>query len=52
MQLDKIPQDFNVFSMDMLRFCPSCLATKVCKVRSKNTVSIVHVLHSDRAVGQ
>jgi hypothetical protein len=47
----KIPRDLDVFYADMLRICPNRLPPKVSKIRAKDTVSILNVLHSDRAIG-
>jgi hypothetical protein len=51
MQFNKIPRDLDVFYADMLRLCPNRLPPKVSEIRAKDTVSILNVLHSDRAIG-
>ncbi len=50
-QFNKIPRDLNIFDSNAVRFCPSHLAPKVSKVRSKDLVSVVNILHSNRAIG-
>jgi hypothetical protein len=51
MHFNKVPGNFHMIYPNVLRFCPSCLASEVSKVRTKNSVSVVDILHSDRAIG-
>ena len=51
MQFNKILRDLDIFYANMLRLCPNHLPPKVSEIRAKNTVSILNVLHSDRAIG-
>ncbi len=51
MQFNKILRDLDVFYADMIRLCPNRLPPKVGKIRAKDTVNILNVLHSDGAIG-
>ncbi len=51
MHFEKFLGDFHIINPNMLRFCPCCLAPKVCKIKTKISVSVMDVSHSDRAVG-
>ena len=50
MQFNKIQRDLDVFYANMLQFCPNRLPPKVSEIRAKNAVSILNVLHSDKAI--
>jgi hypothetical protein len=49
--IDKVPRDFHVIHPNVLRLFPGHLAPKVSKARTKNPVSVMNVLHGDRAIG-
>ncbi len=51
MQFNKIPRDLDVFNAYMFRLGPNRFAPKVGEIRTKNTVSILNVLHSDGVIG-
>ena len=51
MQFNKIPRDLDIFNADMLRIGHNHFPPKVSKIRTKDMISILNVLHSDGAIG-
>ena len=51
MHINDVPGNFYVIHPNVFRFLPGRLAPKVSKVRTENPVSIMNILHGDRAIG-
>ncbi len=50
MLFNKVLGNLHIIYPNVLRFSPSSLAPEVSKVQTKNSASIVDILHNDRAI--